>query len=265
VDPPATVVPLPSRLLHLPRQVPQEPSPAEAGVDRHPGVGERERVVVRAGLHVAVLLDPRLLVHVEHLGVGRQVCRELLDERSESAVTRARNAMFEMVVGAHLAQLDPSIAFAEPDVVLRFDGIPAAVACKRPFGSSGLLALTEEAAGQLAKWRVIEDGIGIIAISADRIVSPEPGRFILEVPTEADARVQLDSAIATLLPTVAETLDRIGAKHVNAVLIQASAPAVIGDRGLNRFSQTTGLYREHHAGVDPESLIARVQGCFRLM
>ena len=98
-----------------------------------------------------------------------------------------------------------------------------------------------------------------------RDVSPEPGRFILEVPTEADARVQLDSAIATLLPTVAETLDRIGAKHVNAVLIQASAPAVIGDRGLNRFSQTTGLYREHHAGVDPESLIARVQGCFRLM
>ncbi len=54
-------------------------------LSRHPGVSERQGEVVLAGPDVPVLLRPRLFVLIEHLGVGRHVPGERLDDWAAGA------------------------------------------------------------------------------------------------------------------------------------------------------------------------------------
>jgi len=216
------------------------------------------------------LLDPAGLTEVVRTGfIGENPDQHIPptpDGEGESAVTRARNAVFELVVGAHLSQLDSKVAFDEPDVVAHLGVVPVVAACKRPFGPKGVHERAQDAARQIRRWRERNDGVGIIAIAADRVVSPHPGKYRFEAHTVAEAKSKLEHEIMKGPLREAEaSLDAIGDTDVNVIVVQASVPAVIGDRGLDRLSQTTLLFRTAPRGVDPEILCSRLEACFRSM
>jgi hypothetical protein len=103
---------------------------------------------------------------------------------------RARNFMFELIVGGRLATAGLLPSFDKgPDLQFEFSSLRVAIQCKRPLSMSGMEDGISKAISQLRKDCA---DLNLVAVSVSRLLNSGDPDSIPEVPNAAAGQVYLD-------------------------------------------------------------------------
>jgi len=162
----------------------------------------------------------------------RDVLKRALDgpidpSREAGAGNRGRNAMFELVVGAHLAAAGFDVEFREnPDVHAEPQGTRFRVECKRPQSLSSVEKLLYEGAKQLAKTGSDSaPDFGIVAISATRLLNSKTTEKVESFQNVDEMYAAHHDALHGFIDRLAPALQQIKRHKVSAVLVHSAFPA----------------------------------------
>ena len=169
---------------------------------------------------IPTLIDSAIVVPVNLL---KKAFSGPLDTfREDARSNQARNAMFELTMGAMAARrgLRPVLSTANPDVQFEFENRRVNIECKRVISESKVLVRIEEGIEQLTKSvRNGTDDVGIVAVSLAKLFNP--GDRIAVVPE------------GTHPPGTRATLAQ---PAVTAILLYLASPCYVPGAGYTRAS-----------------------------
>jgi hypothetical protein len=184
---------------------------------------------------ISTLMEAQITVPVELL---RRAFSGPLDTfREDAGSNQARNAMFELTMGAMGARcgLSPVLSIANPDVQFDFENRRVSVECKRVISESKVLERIEEGIEQLTKSvRPGTDDVGIVAISLAKLFNP--GDRIAVVPEGAHPNAMFSQELYQLLHRAEPVLARLTEPPVTAILFYLSSPCYVSGAGYTRAS-----------------------------
>ena len=184
---------------------------------------------------IPTLIDARVAVPVELL---KKAFSGPLDTFREDAHSNlARNAMFELTMGAMAARrgLNPAFSTANPDVQFEFENRRVSLECKRVISERKIIERIEEGIAQLAKSvRSGTDDVGIVAISLAKLFNP--GDRIAVVPEGTHPHDLLSQELLQLLRRAEPVLARLTRPSVTAILFYLSSPCYVPAAGYTRAS-----------------------------
>jgi hypothetical protein len=156
----------------------------------------------------------------------------------QGASNRGRNAMFELVVAAHLAAGGFNTQFREnPDVHAELEGTTVRVECKRPQSSSSTDRLVYEGAKQLRKTANTgaATDLGVVAVSATRLFDEKSSAGVATFNSVDEMCRAHHGALHRFIHGLTKTIEQIKRHRVNALLVHSAFPA----RVLNQARQFT--------------------------
>ena len=157
--------------------------------------------------------------------------------REDARSNLARNAMFELTMGAMAARrgLNPILSTVNPDVQFEFENRRVSLECKRVISESKVFERIEEGIEQLAKSvRSGTDDVGMVAISLAKLFNP--GDRIAVVPEGMHPHDLLSQELQQLLRRAEPVLARLMRPSVTAILFYLSSPCYVPGAGYTRAS-----------------------------
>jgi len=157
--------------------------------------------------------------------------------REDARSNLARNAMFELTMGAMAARrgLNPILSAVNPDVQFEFENRRVSLECKRVISESKVFERIEEGIEQLAKSvRSGTDDVGMVAISLAKLFNP--GDRIAVVPEGMHPHDLLSQELQQLLRRAEPVLARLMRPSVTAILFYLSSPCYVPGSGYTRAS-----------------------------
>lgn len=184
---------------------------------------------------IPTLIDAGIVVPVDLL---KKAFSGPLDTfREDAGSNQARNAMFELTMGAMAARrgLRPVLSTANPDVQFEFENRRVNIECKRVISESKVLGRIEEGIKQLTKSvRNKTDDVGIVAVSLAKLFNP--GDRIAVVPESAHPHDVLSQELEQLLRRAEPVLARLAQPAVTAILLYLASPCYVPGAGYTRAS-----------------------------
>jgi hypothetical protein len=107
--------------------------------------------------------------------------------REDSTSNKARNAMFELNMGAMAARsgLHPTLSVTNPDISFEFEGRCVKMECKRILSGSRITERLKEGIKQLEKSvQSADSDVGIVAISLSKLLNPGDRFLVSDSPHE---------------------------------------------------------------------------------
>jgi hypothetical protein len=184
---------------------------------------------------IPTLIDTGVAVPVDLL--KRAFAGPLDTFREDSGSNQARNAMFELTMGAMAARrgLSPVLGTANPDVRFLFENRCVSMECKRVLSERKVIERIEEGIEQLTKSvRSGTHDVGIVAISLAKLFNP--GDRIAVVPERTHPHDLLSQELYQLLRRAEPVLARLMRPSVTAILFYLSSPCYVAGSGYTRAS-----------------------------
>jgi len=178
--------------------------------------------------------------------------------REDARSNQARNAMFELTMGAMAARqgLAPVLSTGNPDIAFHFENRRVCMECKRVISENKVLERIKEGIGQLEKSaRPGEDDIGIVAVSVAKLFNP--GDRVAEASDGTDPHDLLSQELYQLLRLNEPVLATLARPSVAAILFYLSSPCYVPGKGYTRASCGT-FFPMNPMKVDERTFLSRL-------
>lgn len=149
--------------------------------------------------------------------------------REDNTSNQARNAMFELSMGAMAARhgLKPELSISNPNVSFQFEGRFIKMECKRVLSETKVATRLQEGIKQLAKSvRIDTVDVGLVAISLSKLLNPGDRFLVSDSPHEA-----LSGLVTELLRANEQRLGMMNKPSVAGFLFYLSSVAHVPGRG----------------------------------
>lgn len=182
---------------------------------------------------IPILIGAGVAVPIDLLRNAFSGPADLLRENGRS--NQARNAMFELTMGAMAARraLAPVLSTSNPDIAFQFEDRRICIECKRVISESKVLERIEEGIEQLTKSvRSVTNDVGIVAISLGKLFNP--GDRVAMIPQDIHPHDLLSEELRLLLRRNEQVLARVARPSVAAILFYLSSPCYVPGAGYTR-------------------------------
>ena len=154
---------------------------------------------------------------------------------SERATSTGKDALWEIELAARLRAQGLAARLAEPDILIRIDGLDYPIACKKIYSLRGVEAQMRKGVAQLERF----GSPGLVAFSIDDL-TPAHSVFVSnDVRAAGDELAKLNRAFINSQQRVLERFLADGRCHGVMVNTSVVADLALTRPRLNSFSQTT--------------------------
>ena len=149
--------------------------------------------------------------------------------KEDESSNHARNAMFELSMGAMVARqgLRPALNTGNPDVSFQFEGRSVKMECKRVLSESKIMERLREGIKQLGK--SVQTGssdVGLVAISLSKLLNPGDKFLVADSPHDA-----LSDEITKALRANEQSLGSMTRPQAAGFLFYVSSASLVPGKG----------------------------------
>jgi hypothetical protein len=181
----------------------------------------------------------------------------------DESSSHGRNAMFEILVAAGVAQAGLTPQLGEPDVRFDFEGRRIFIQCKRVLTEAGIGKRVIEAGKQLKRdlsSSCDPRDCGIVVVSISRVVNV--GNTVLVVPTELALRETLSRDIEAIMLRQRQSLRQVKDPKVAGALFHLATPAFVQAMGTYVAASQATIFPI--PGKSDSALLQRLASLIRL-
>jgi hypothetical protein len=173
----------------------------------------------------------------KNVSIPDELLRRALDGpadafRESPKSNRGRNAMFELAMGAMVANQDlaPKMDGGNPDVEFVFRGRRVLMECKRVFSEKRILDNVADAIDQLEKCvDTSSSDLGLVAVSISRLATKGDGYW--NTPSEEQGRAYLSEQLRRVVAVLDPSLEKLRSPCVAGIVFYVSGPMYVQDVG----------------------------------
>jgi hypothetical protein len=203
------------------------------------------------------LVDALTCLRSKQIEIPNALLRIVLDGPPDAAQedyksNQARNAMFELLMGAMAARSDlrPILGQANPDVEFQFQDRRVLMECKRVMSAKSVVDNISGAIHQLAKR--VDSGkteIGLVAICISRLIQQGNGYWDVDVPSPKVPYDRLSLFLQAIITGLDHHLQALQQPSVSGIVFYVSSPFRVQNIGYTPVKQGM-LYPMNPADTD---------------
>jgi uncharacterized membrane protein len=191
------------------------------------------------------ITDALICLRAYHIDIPDELLKRAVEgvpdaSRESPKNNQARNAMFELSIGAMLARqkLQPTFSMGNPDVEFLFEGRRIFVECKRVLSENRTIPAISEAIRQLRKSNRSKDEVGLVAVNISRMFNRGDGWWA--VPANSNVHEILSKMIRRFIDGKGNEILQKKNSAAMGVLFYAAAPFRV--EGLGYTTVRTGTF-----------------------